>query len=197
MWYIRRITMAKLDPVAMACIDCGYSVVPSQSDKDKDGNLLNNPFDPECTEWLVEMPIQVPWANKVSEEYDLDKISAIAQLDFYMNAQLHYVRHNGSFTLNYREDEIDAVTETLYGWIEDGLPYISIAMLPRFEVDASIFPRLPFEPISKEEYEKLSAQNIKTGNGKSFFENLQRYDQTFDSDYSGPLACSGMKCEVK
>jgi hypothetical protein len=61
--YIRRITFRKNDPVALACIDYGYSVVPSQSDKDEHGNLLNDPFDPRCTEWLVEMPTEVSWAN--------------------------------------------------------------------------------------------------------------------------------------
>ncbi|HEY9734794.1 MAG TPA: ribonucleoside-triphosphate reductase, adenosylcobalamin-dependent, partial [Trichocoleus sp.] len=44
--FIRRITFRKNDPVALACIDYGYAVVPSQSDKDENGNLLNDPFDP-------------------------------------------------------------------------------------------------------------------------------------------------------
>ncbi|HEY9888041.1 MAG TPA: ribonucleoside-triphosphate reductase, adenosylcobalamin-dependent, partial [Candidatus Obscuribacterales bacterium] len=61
--YIRRITFRKNDPVALACIDYGYSVIPSQSDKDEHGNLLDDPFDPRCTEWLVEMPVEVSWAN--------------------------------------------------------------------------------------------------------------------------------------
>jgi ribonucleotide reductase, class II len=38
--FIRRITFRKDDPVALACIDYGYSVIPSQSDKDENGNLL-------------------------------------------------------------------------------------------------------------------------------------------------------------
>ena len=44
-------------------MDYGYSVVPSQSDKDENGCLLDNPFDPRCTEWLVEIPTEVSWAN--------------------------------------------------------------------------------------------------------------------------------------
>ncbi|MER3476102.1 MAG: ribonucleoside-triphosphate reductase, adenosylcobalamin-dependent, partial [Leptolyngbya sp. ERB_1_2] len=43
--FIRRITFRKNDPVALACLDYGYSIVPSQSDKDENGNLLNDPFD--------------------------------------------------------------------------------------------------------------------------------------------------------
>ena len=59
--FIRRITFGKNDPVALACIDYGYNVIPSQSDKDENGNLLNNPFDERCTEWLVEIPVAVSW----------------------------------------------------------------------------------------------------------------------------------------
>merc|ERR1712216_498745 len=61
--FIRRITFRKDDPVAMACMDYGYTIVPSQSDKDDEGRLLNDPFDPRCTEWLVEIPTEVSWAN--------------------------------------------------------------------------------------------------------------------------------------
>ena len=38
--FIRRITFRKNDPIALACMDYGYSVVPSQSDKDEKGCLL-------------------------------------------------------------------------------------------------------------------------------------------------------------
>jgi len=61
--FIRRITFRKNDPVALACIDYGYNVVPSQSDKDENGNLLHDPFDERCQEWLIEIPVNVSWAN--------------------------------------------------------------------------------------------------------------------------------------
>lgn len=92
---IRRITFAKNDPIALACIDYGYSVVPAQSDKDENGNLLNDPFDPRCTEWLVEIPIQVDWADLADKaKVDPNQFSALAQMDFYMQVQKHYTRHN-------------------------------------------------------------------------------------------------------
>ena len=57
--FIRRITFRKNDPVALACFDYGYTIVPSQSDKDEQGRLLDDPFDPRCSEWLVEIPTEV------------------------------------------------------------------------------------------------------------------------------------------
>lgn len=93
--FIRRITFAKNDPVALACIDYGYSITPSQSDKDENGVLLNDPFDERCTEWLVEIPVSVPWANLPgADQIDISKFSAVAQFDFYMQVQKHYATHN-------------------------------------------------------------------------------------------------------
>lgn len=93
--FIRRITFRKNDPVALACIDYGYNVIPSQSDKDENGNLLNDPFDPRCTEWLVEIPVAVSWADLPgADAIDVSKFSALAQLDFVMQVQKFYTRHN-------------------------------------------------------------------------------------------------------
>jgi ribonucleotide reductase class II len=86
--YIRRITFAKNDPVALACINYGYTVVPSQSDKDLDGNLLDDPYSDLCTEWLVEIPVSVPWAGLPGvDKIDISKFSALAQFDFAMQVQ--------------------------------------------------------------------------------------------------------------
>ncbi|HEY9598862.1 MAG TPA: ribonucleoside-triphosphate reductase, adenosylcobalamin-dependent, partial [Cyanophyceae cyanobacterium] len=89
--FIRRITFRKYDPVALACIDYGYNVIPSQSDKDENGHLLNDPFDARCSEWLVEIPVAVPWADVPgADEIDISKFNAIAQMDFYMQVQKYY-----------------------------------------------------------------------------------------------------------
>lgn len=93
--FIRRITFRKNDPVALACMDYGYSVVPSQSDKDERGNLLDDPFDPRCTEWLVEIPVAVTWADLPgADAIAIEQFSALAQFDFYMQVQRHYTAHN-------------------------------------------------------------------------------------------------------
>ena len=93
--FIRRIPFAKNDPIALACLDYGYSVVPSQSDKDENGDLLTDPFDPRCTEWLVEIPVAVSWADLPgADTIAIERFSALAQFDFYMQVQSHYTTHN-------------------------------------------------------------------------------------------------------
>ena len=191
--FIRRITFRKNDPVAMACMDYGYTIVPSQSDKDDEGRLLNDPFDPRCTEWLVEIPTEVSWANLPgADSVDINGFTAMAQFDFYMQVQRHYTAHNTSATIEFRENEIDVLSEALYQAMQDGEGYISAALLARFDANAT-FPRLPFEPINAATFEQLQADVLKRRVSSDFFEALQRYDQG-ELTEAGPAGCDSDKC---
>ncbi|WP_026733818.1 ribonucleoside-triphosphate reductase, adenosylcobalamin-dependent [Fischerella sp. PCC 9605] len=191
--FIRRITFRKNDPVALACIDYGYNVIPSQSDKDEQGNLLNDPFDPRVSEWLVEIPVAVPWADLPgADEIDISKFSALSQMDFYMQVQKFYVTHNTSATIELREQEIEALGNRIYETIRDDEGYISAALLARFD-DHQTFPRLPFEPIAKQEYEKLMQEVEKRRQSSNFHAVLSRYDFG-ELMESGPAGCDSDKC---
>ncbi len=191
--FLRRITFRKNDPVALACIEYGYNVIPSQSDKDEKGNLLDDPFDPRCSEWLVEIPVAVSWADLPgADQIDISKFSAIAQMDFYMQVQKHYVRHNTSATIELREGEIETLGTRIYEAIRDDEGYISVALLARFD-DLQTFPRLPFEPISKEKYEQLMQAVKSRRKTEDFHAALSHYDSGELPD-AGPAGCDSDKC---
>ncbi|MBE9020028.1 ribonucleoside-triphosphate reductase, partial [Chroococcidiopsidales cyanobacterium LEGE 13417] len=191
--FIRRITFRKNDPVALACIDYGYAVIPSQSDKDENGNLLNDPFDPRCMEWLVEIPVAVPWADLPgADEIEISKFSAPAQMDFYMQVQKYYVTHNTSATIELRENEVEALGTRIYETIQNDEGYISAALLARFD-DLQTFPRLPFEPITKAKYEELMQQVHSRRQVHDFYTALSRYDAQ-ELDEAGPAGCDSDKC---
>jgi len=191
--FIRRITFRKNDPIALACMDYGYSVVPSQSDKDENGCLLDNPFDPRCTEWLVEIPTEVSWANiEGADKIDINNFSALAQFDFYMQVQKFYTEHNTSATVEFRENEIEDLAKAIHNAIENNEGYISAALLARFSANAT-FPRLPFEPISKEEYISLQNKVIERNVNNDFFDALNKYDVGELSE-AGPAGCDSDKC---
>jgi ribonucleotide reductase class II len=191
--FIRRITFRKNDPVALACLDYGYSVIPSQSDKDEQGNLLNDPFDPRCTEWLVELPVSVSWADLPNvEEVDVSQFSALAQFDFYMQVQKFYTTHNTSATIELREQEIEPLARRIYQAVRDDEGYISAALLARFD-DLQTFPRLPFEPISKERYlAELQAVRARR-KSNDFYQSLIAYDLGLREE-AGPAGCDSDKC---
>lgn len=191
--FIRRITFRKNDPVALACLEYGYKIVPSQSDKDENGRLLDDAFDPRCTEWLVEIPVKVSWANLPgADEIDISKFSALAQMDFYMQVQQHYTTHNTSATIELREHEIAAMGDRIYTAIRDNQGYISAALLARFD-DLQTFPRLPFEPISREHYDQLTQEVLARRKTHDFHQALSRYDLGEMSE-AGPAGCDSDKC---
>ncbi|MEM6450277.1 MAG: ribonucleoside-triphosphate reductase, adenosylcobalamin-dependent [Cyanobacteria bacterium P01_D01_bin.105] len=191
--FIRRITFRKDDPVALACIDYGYSVIPSQSDKDENGNLLNDPFDPRCTEWLVELPVEVDWANLPgADEVKIEQFSALAQFDFYMQVQKHYTAHNTSATVELREHEVEPLAERIHAAIANDEGYISAALLARFD-DVQTFPRLPFEPISKERYEEMLSEVRSRRKTDNFHAALENHDAG-ELVEAGPAGCDSDKC---
>ena len=191
--FIRRITFRKNDPVALACLDYGYTIVPSQSDKDEQGRLLDDPFDPRCTEWLVEIPTQVSWANLPgADQVEINNFSAMAQFDFYMQVQQHYTAHNTSATIEFRENEIEPLAEAIHQAIQKGEGYISAALLARFDANAT-FPRLPFEPIDEATFLELNAEVLVRRRNADFFDALQRYDSG-ELVEAGPAGCDSDKC---
>ena len=191
--FIRRITFRKNDPVALACMDYGYTIVPSQSDKDEQGRLLDDPFDPRCTEWLVEIPTEVSWANiPGADAVEINNFSALAQFDFYMQVQKHYTAHNTSATVEFCENEIEPLADAIYQAIDQGEGYISAALLARFDANAT-FPRLPFEPIDHATYLHLNAEVAARRSTTCFFEALQRYDRG-ELVEAGPAGCDSDKC---
>lgn len=189
--FIRRITFRKNDPVAMACLDYGYSIVPSQSDKDETGNLLTDPFDARCTEWLVEIPVEVPWATLPgADQIEIEKFSAVAQMDFYLQVQKYYTAHNTSATIELREDEIDDLATRIHHAIAQNEGYISAALLARFDAP---FPRLPFEKIDQATYERLQAEVLTRQRTSDFYSALSRYDSG-EEIAEGPAGCDSDKC---
>ncbi|MEN9206173.1 MAG: ribonucleoside-triphosphate reductase, adenosylcobalamin-dependent [Thermostichales cyanobacterium SZTDM-1c_bins_54] len=190
--FIRRITFAKGDPVALACLDYGYSVVPAQSDKDEQGNLLQDPFDPRCTEWLVEIPVQVSWADLPGAgDIAIEQFSALAQFDFYMQVQKYYTTHNTSATLELREEEIEDLGRAIYTAIEQDQGYISAALLARFDAP---FPRLPFEKIDQATYERLSAAVLVRRRRPDFLAALIDHDTQLALAAEGPAGCDALGC---
>jgi len=195
--YIRRKTFGKGDPIALACLDFGYSVAPGQNDKDEKGNLLNDPWSDRCTEWLVEVPVEERLIQLFPEldEEDIDpsQFSAAAQFDWFMQVQKYYTTHNTSATLEFRESEIENLATAIHQAIANDRGYISFALLARFD-DYQTFPRLPFEPISKETYNQAIKEVAKQRKSDDFQQLISHY---LNGQETAPeAACDGTICEL-
>ena len=190
--YIRRMTFRADDPVAKACRDYGYSIVPSHACKDDDGTLLTDINDPRVTEWLVEIPVTVPWSDLPGiDEIDFN-FSALAQFDFYIGIQKYWTTHNTSATILFTEGEIEELGKRIYESIRDDEGYISAALLARFD---QTFPLMPFEPVSKKVYEQECLAVEARRKSDDFNDLVNFYSQGLEE--SRPLAaCSSVKCEI-
>lgn len=190
--FIRRITVGKNHPIALAAIDYGYSVVPAQSDKDESGQLLDDPLDERCTEWLIEVPTQTMWAMRPGvQDIDISKFSAAAQFDFYMQVQKFYTRHNTSATIEVREHETEDLGKRIYDAIQNNEGYVSAAILARFD-EYETFPRMPFEPITRETYDRMCKEVEARRTCSDFYEAISKYTSSEEAD--GPAACDSDKC---
>ena len=195
--FIRRITLGVNDPLVPALIESGYSVIPAQSARDDAGNLLDDITDPRVLEVLVEIPTEVSWANIPGcDQFDLAKLPVEAQWGLYMNVQQYYTDHNTSATIELREDEIDTLAGLIHDSIDNGTGYISAALLARFDVDGGTFPRLPFEPITKEKYDQLKMIQELSGTEEDFLSILNKYDSA-DWSIESVAGCTNAACIAK
>jgi len=200
--FIRRITFGKTDPLVSALRDWGYNVIPAQSAKDENGNLLDDILDDRVQEVLVEIPTEVSWANlEGCDQFELSQLPAESQWGLYMQVQKYYTEHNTSATIEYRENEIPVLTELIHDSIKNDTGYISAALLARFDENET-FPRLPFEPIDKTTLDRLngisesyrSVLPVILGKDEvSFLDVLNQYDKP-DYELKGAAGCDSDKC---
>ena len=195
--FIRRITFGVRDPLVSALRDYGYSVIPAQSARDEKGNLLDDINDPRVQEVLVEIPTEVSWANMPGcDEFDLSQLSVEAQWGLYMQVQTFYTTHNTSATLEFREDEIDLLSNLIHENIRIDGGYISAALLARFDANET-FPRLPFEPIDKATYDRRMAAVMAVRStlpeDVTMLDLLEQYDNK-DYELKGAAGCDSAKC---
>jgi len=196
--FIRRITLGVSDPLVPALLEYGYKVIPAQSARDEHGNLLDDITDPRVHEVLVEIPTAVSWADMPGcDEFDLNKLPVEAQWGIYMNVQRYYTDHNTSATIELREKEIPTLAKLIYDDIQANGGYISAALLARFDANAT-FPRLPFEPITKEEYDKqiMPRQVVEMTDDRSLLDILKKYDSS-EWTIESVAGCTSASCIAK
>lgn len=168
-FYVRRVRIAAKDPLCRVCEELGYPVFPEV------GQERSDPVTK-----VVEFPVKAP-AGRVKGD-----VSALEQLENYKMFMRHYVDHNCSVTVHVREQEWDSVEQ----WVWDN--WNDAVALTFLGYEESFYELLPFEAVSREEYERRKAamQPFQP-------ELLQRYEKgesefgIMDSD------CAGGVCPVR
>lgn len=133
-YYIRRVRISATDPLCRVCEDLRYPVFPE---------VGQDPENPVTK--VIEFPVKAPEGTVKAD------VSAICQLENYKMFMQHYVDHNCSITIHVRENEWDEVEE----WVWEN--WDDIVALSFLSYDDSFYELLPYEEITKEEYEKRRA----------------------------------------
>lgn len=137
-YYIRRVRISVSDPLykMIEKLKC-YPIYNE-----------NGQTDENCTTKVIEFPIKAPEGKT---KYD---VGAIEQLELYKLSMLNWTDHNTSITVHVKDEEWDDVAQ----WLYENFEYVvGITFLPLMN---ETYPLLPYESISKEEYEKR-LKNIK------------------------------------
>lgn len=133
-YFIRRVRVSSDDPLVKVSEELGYPVLPEVGQEWE-----------SCATKVIEFPVKAPEGKT---KYDA---SAIEQLENYKLFMDNYVDHNCSITVSVRNEEWDMVEEWVWkNW--DNI--VAISFLP---LDDSFYELLPYEAISKEEYEHRAA----------------------------------------
>ncbi|WP_297430346.1 ribonucleoside-triphosphate reductase, adenosylcobalamin-dependent [Clostridium sp.] len=137
-YYIRRVRISVSDPLykMIETLKC-YPIFNENGQNDEN-----------CTTKVIEFPIKAPEGKT---KYD---VGAIEQLELYKLSMMNWTDHNTSITVHVKDDEWDIVAD----WLYNNFDYVvGITFLPLMD---ETYPLLPYESISREEYEKR-LKNIK------------------------------------
>ncbi len=194
-YYLRRIRIAKKDPVAQALRALGLQCVPENNQGDDlDADI--------CNTWIFTFPMKTAAPIRAIDE------RAVDQLERYKQLMDSYIDHNQSITVTVRGPKYDENWQPIPGtnewdeaaeWLAKPSNWesvIGVAFLPRWDPSEgdSVYPNLPYQPSTEVEYLELSQQvhldEEELLNKIAQYE--RRYEETaLDAD------CSGGFCPVR
>ena len=128
-YYIRRVRLAKTDPLGQFMMDKGYKAEEDFYNK---------------SNWVFSFPIKAPEGSRLVKD-----ITAIEQLEHWLIFQDEWCEHKPSVTIYVGEDEWLEVGN----WVYKHIDRISgVSFLPR---DTGSYRQAPYESITEEKYNEL------------------------------------------
>lgn len=168
-FYVRRVRIAKADPLYEMMVDQGVPAYPEVGQEE----------DP--TTMVLEFPIKAPDGSITRHD-----ITALQQLEDWKTLRTNYTEHTVSATIYVAENEWDEVKEWVYAnWEEIG----GLSFFPK--LDESIKYQLaPYEEISEDQF------NLKMNQLKINFHHLSSYENGDNTSGAREYACTSGACEL-
>lgn len=168
--YIRRVSQDNKDPITQFMSDMGIPNEPHSS-KPQDMTIFSFP------------------TKLGSSTVTRDQVTAIEHLELVKTYNLNWSEHAVSCTISVKEHEWPEVG----GWVYKNFDLLAgVSFLPHFAAD-STYTQLPYETITKKEYEILAAQIPEDIE----WERLELYEKGIDTvEGVREYACVGNMCEI-
>ena len=167
-YYIRRVRVSSNDPLAKVMCESGFKWSPEVGQTEDNHSIK-----------VFEFPVKAPEGKT---KYD---VSAIEQLELYKLIMKTYVQHNASNTIHVRPHEWDEVEQ----WVWDN--WDDIVGVTFLSLDDSFYQLLPYEAISKEQYDDMISKIPKIN-----LSLLKKYE-TFEEFELMESDCTSNGCPVK
>lgn len=167
-YYIRRVRVSSNDPLAKVMCESGFKWSPEVGQTEDNHSIK-----------VFEFPVKAPEGKT---KYD---VSAIEQLELYKLIMKTYVQHNASNTIHVRPHEWDEVEQ----WVWDN--WDDIVGVTFLSLDDSFYQLLPYEAISKEQYDDMISKIPKMN-----LSLLKKYE-TFEEFELMESDCTSNGCPVR
>jgi ribonucleoside-triphosphate reductase (thioredoxin) len=168
-YYIRRVRVSSTDPVFHMLKDQGVPYHPEVGQREEN-----------ATTFVLDFPVAAPKGSVLK-----DDVGARELLEEWKLLKMNFTEHNPSVTIYVGENEWISVANFLY----ENWDYVGgLSFLPRAD---HVYKLAPYEEISKEKYDELSAR-VKDID----FSKLVTYERGDTTNGAKELACAGGTCEI-
>lgn len=168
-FYIRNVRVGSHTPVFKVLENAGVPMDPENGQDRENANT-----------WVIHFPVKSP--NKAITRNDR---TALEQCEYWLKVKNNYTEHNPSVTITYKPDEVLDIIKWV--WVhQDKIG--GMTFLPAYNAS---FNQMPYQEISKEEYEKLVAEFPDIDFGK-----IYRYEEEDYTTAAQELACFAGNCDV-
>lgn len=168
-YYIRNVRVGAHTPVYKVLENSGVPMDPENGQTRENANT-----------YVVHFPVKSP-----EKAITRNERTALEQCEYWLRNKLNYTEHNPSVTITYKPDEVLDIIK----WTWENQDRIGgMTFLPAF--DAS-FDQMPYQEISKEQYEKLAKEFPEID-----FSKIYRYEEEDYTTAAQELACMAGNCDV-
>lgn len=169
-YYVRNVRVGAYTPLFKVLQDAGVPMDPENGQTPEDANT-----------WVVHFPVKSPEGAITRKGR-----SAIEQSEYWLKSKIFWTEHNPSVTVTYQPNEVI----DLIKWVWEHKDMIGgMSFLPASDAK---YAQMPYEEISKEQYEELAEKFPKID-----FSKLWRYEEEDYTKAAQELACIAGACEIE